>query len=196
MKKMSRHDTASMSHPPTNGPSAPATPASPDHAPMARPRSSGWKLAEMSARLPGTRSAAPAPCTARRDEHAGVRREPARRAGDREADETGEEAALAPVEIAERAAEQQQRAQRHEVSVEDPLQLADARVEVAPDRGQRHVDDRAVEERDAGAEHRRRDDPTGGRGPEPDRARLRRSVRCRAVVTGARDSAAGPGSRT
>ena len=48
-----------------NGPTAVATPANPDHAPMARPRSSRRNDAEMIARLPGTRSAAAAPCTAR-----------------------------------------------------------------------------------------------------------------------------------
>ena len=35
MRKMSRHDAAPISHPPMNGPSAPAIPPSPDQAPMA-----------------------------------------------------------------------------------------------------------------------------------------------------------------
>ena len=53
MKNTSRHDTESMSYPPRNGPAAVATPPSPDHAPIAAPRSSGWNDAEMIARLPG-----------------------------------------------------------------------------------------------------------------------------------------------
>ena len=37
----------------------------PDHVPIARPRSASLKVALMIARLPGTSSAAPIPCTAR-----------------------------------------------------------------------------------------------------------------------------------
>ncbi|OOO00831.1 MAG: hypothetical protein USCGTAYLOR_02972 [Chromatiales bacterium USCg_Taylor] len=40
-------------------------PLNPDQVPIARPRSFAGKDALMSARLPGTRSAAPTPCTAR-----------------------------------------------------------------------------------------------------------------------------------
>ncbi len=54
-----------MSHPPKNGPMAVATPPRPDQAPTARARSSGWNTADRIARLPGTSSAAPIPCTAR-----------------------------------------------------------------------------------------------------------------------------------
>lgn len=59
MRKMARHETASTSQPPTKGPRAVVTPASPDHAPMARARSSGRKLESIMARLPGV-SRAPA----------------------------------------------------------------------------------------------------------------------------------------
>ena len=65
MKKTSRQDTALISQPPRNGPMAVATPPSPDQAPMALARSSLANDAWMIARLPGTSSAAPAPCTAR-----------------------------------------------------------------------------------------------------------------------------------
>ncbi len=60
-----RHDTESMSHPPRKGPTAVATPPRPDHAPMARPRSSGWNDADTIARLLGTTSAAAMPWTQR-----------------------------------------------------------------------------------------------------------------------------------
>ena len=59
-----RQDT-STSRPPTSGPIAPATPPSPDHAPTARPRSSGRSVASMIARLPGVSSAAPTPWSSR-----------------------------------------------------------------------------------------------------------------------------------
>ena len=64
MRNTARH-VHSTSQPPTNGPIAPATPPSPDHAPMAAARSLPWNEAEISARLPGVSSAPPTPCSAR-----------------------------------------------------------------------------------------------------------------------------------
>ena len=57
MRNTSRQLTASINHPPKNGPIELATPARPDQAPIATPRSSGWNVAAMIARLPGTSSA-------------------------------------------------------------------------------------------------------------------------------------------
>ena len=65
MRKIHRHDAASTSQPPRNGPTAEATPLRPDQAPMARARSCGRKLASRMARLPGVSSAPPTPCTMR-----------------------------------------------------------------------------------------------------------------------------------
>ena len=65
MKNTSRQDTASISHPPRNGPIAVATPPRPDHAPMAAIRSSSANEACRMARLPGVSSAPPTPCRAR-----------------------------------------------------------------------------------------------------------------------------------
>ena len=65
MKKIRRHDTALISHPPINGPTAVARPPSPDQAPMALDRSSLTKEACRMARLPGVSSAAPMPWMAR-----------------------------------------------------------------------------------------------------------------------------------
>ena len=65
IRKIARQLTASISQPPTSGPTAAATPPSADQAPIARPRSSGWKLASMIARLPGVSRAPPMPCTTR-----------------------------------------------------------------------------------------------------------------------------------
>ncbi len=65
MTKISRQDTACTSHPPRNGPIAVATPPNPDHAPIARLRSSGTNDASRIAKLPGVNSAAPTPCNAR-----------------------------------------------------------------------------------------------------------------------------------
>lgn len=60
-----RHPGPSTSQPPRNGPTAAPMPPNPDHRPTARPRSSRWKEAWMSASEPGVRSAPPTPCNAR-----------------------------------------------------------------------------------------------------------------------------------
>ena len=60
-KKIQRQESASISQPPMNGPSAVDTPDSPAQAPIARPRSSGWKLAWSTDSDPGVSSAPPAP---------------------------------------------------------------------------------------------------------------------------------------
>ncbi len=64
MKKTQRHDRCSISQPPRTGPSAVVIAVAPDQVPMALPRSLSSKHALMSARLSGTRNAAPIPCTA------------------------------------------------------------------------------------------------------------------------------------
>ena len=64
-RNTSRQDQTSTSHPPTSGPIAPAIPPNPDHAPIARGRSSRVNDAEMIARLPGVSSAPPMPWSAR-----------------------------------------------------------------------------------------------------------------------------------
>ena len=65
MRKMSRQSPICTSQPPTKGPTAEATPVSPDHAPIARARSSSWKLACRIARLPGVSRAPPTPWATR-----------------------------------------------------------------------------------------------------------------------------------
>ena len=127
-----RHENVSISQPPTNGPTALEIPARPDQAPMARPRSSSWNAEPMIARLPGTRSAPAAPCTAR-DAASTVAsgRGRARDARHRERHEAGQEDTPAAEAVAERAAEQEQRRERDEIRVDRPLQARHVGVEVA-----------------------------------------------------------------
>ena len=160
MRKIQRHDAASTSQPPTKGPMAAATPDRPDHAPMARGRSSGLKLASRMARLAGVSSAPPIPWATRPSTSA-VSLGASAHATDasREQDDAGLEHALAPEQVAQRPAEQDQGRQRHEVAVEHPLQPGDAGVEVLADVGQGDVDHRRVQEGDARAQHRGRDHP-------------------------------------
>ncbi len=95
--------------------------------------------------------------------------QPAHHRGRRKRHESPEEDLLPSDEVTEAAAEQQQRREADEVPVEDPLEAARAGAEVVVYRRQRHVDDRAVEERDARSEHGGEQHPSGGRGPETDR---------------------------
>src|SRR3954470_19594817 len=64
-KKIARHDTYSVSAPPTAGPIASANADTPAHVPIARPRSCGGKVFEMIERVPGIMNAAPMPWIAR-----------------------------------------------------------------------------------------------------------------------------------
>ncbi len=65
LRKKAQRQEKLTSQPPSTGPIAVVMPLKPDHVPMARPLRVGSKEAEMRARLPGTRSAPPIPCTAR-----------------------------------------------------------------------------------------------------------------------------------
>ena len=68
------------------------------------------------------------------------------------ADDPDQEQAPRAEEVAERAADEQQRAERQQVGVDDPLLQREATAEVALDRRQRDVDDRRVDEDDHRAE--------------------------------------------
>ena len=64
-KNTARQLQCSISQPPKTGPAAAVIALDPDHVPIARPRSASSNVALMIARLPGTRNAAPTPCSAR-----------------------------------------------------------------------------------------------------------------------------------
>ena len=99
------------------------------------------------ARLLGSSSAAPMPWTrARGEQDLEARRERADQRGGGEQAGADDQQAAPAVMIAERAAEQEQRRQRQEVGVDDPLHLGGAGAVAGADRGQRDVEDRAVDE--------------------------------------------------
>ena len=104
-----------------------------------------------------------------RDQHGDAssprRRAPKRRAKTSDADDEHAPAADA---VAEPAADEDERAEDEEVGVRHPLQAGEIGAEPLLDRGQRDVDDRAVDEG-----HRRGDD--GGGEDERPRGRRRRS---------------------
>ena len=141
-----------------------ATPPSPDHAPIARPRSCGSNDACRMARLPGVSIAAATPCTTRAPTSiADGRRDGARQRGQREAAGAEHEHAPPAEPVTERAAEQDQPGERERVAVEDPLQAGERGVEVVGDPRQGEVDDGAVEHRHARAEHGGQQHPAGRR---------------------------------
>ena len=163
--KTQRHDTESMRYPPRKGPMAVAMPPSPDHAPMARPRSFGGERRRHDREAVGhdqrRRHALHAP---RRDQRAGVGRDRAQQRRERERNQPDLEDPATAVAVTERTTEHEERTEREQVPGEHPLQIAEVRVQVAGDRGQCRVHDRAVEEGDPRAEHRGGDDPATFRG--------------------------------
>ena len=117
-----------------------------------------------------------------RDEQPGARGHAAAGRRDGEPDDPDGEDALAAVAVAEGSPEEEEGGQRERVAGDDPLQRADAAVELAADGGERDADDGRIEKGDAGAEDGGGDHPApaaarerrAGRRPRPTRAPLRR----------------------
>ena len=105
-----------------------ATPATPDHSPiaMARSRASVNTFVRID-RVAGMISAAPMPITARAaiSDPTSVAKRGARRRQAEDHEPDGERA-LAAVAVAERAGGEQQAREHERVGVDDPLQVADA----------------------------------------------------------------------
>ena len=140
--------------------------------PIALPRSSGWKLAWISASEPGRQQRrARALQEPRADEELDVRRDPAQHRGDGEPQHAEQEDLLAAEAVTERPAEQHERGEREQIAVDRPLQTRDVGVEVGADVRQRDIDDGAVEERHAGREDRGEQDAPAGRRLQPQRFR-------------------------
>ena len=110
----------------------------------------------MSASALGVSSAPNAPCSARpatRNSMLGATAH-STETSPKPRDAEREHAPLAE-DVAERAADQDQRAERQQVGVRDPLLAGEAAAEVVADRGQRDVDRRRVEARDERSHDRR-----------------------------------------
>jgi hypothetical protein len=94
------------------------------------------------------------------DQQLGARRHRAEQRRGAEQCQSRREDAPPPEDVPERSPDEQQRAEREQVGLDDPLLLDESGVEIVRDRRQRDVDDRAVEEHDPRAEH-------GGRERDP-----------------------------
>ena len=131
MAKIQRHDAASTSQPPASGP---ITMAIPDHAvqePIAAPRSSGPKVEMITASALGVSSAPNTPCSARPATSTSIVGASAHSSetSPNPLDADREHAPLA-VEVGQRAGDQDQRPEREQVSVRDPLLAREAAAEV------------------------------------------------------------------
>ena len=123
-------------------------PAHAVHEPIAAPRSSGGKVATITASALGVSSAPKTPCSARPATSTSIVGASAHSDADHaEAGDAEREDPPLAVEVAERAADEDQRAEREQVGVRDPLLAGEAAAEVALDRRQRDVDHRRVEPR-------------------------------------------------
>ena len=99
---------------------------------------------------------------ARDDQLARGRGQAAANGREAEHGETREQHALAADAVARAAHRQQQGREDEAVGVHDPLELARGRVQLAHERGERHVDDRRVQvDREGGEEQRRQDEWLG-----------------------------------
>ena len=123
--------------PPMTGPSATPRPLTPDQMPSATPRCPSGNASESSVSVSGNTSAPPAPCTARAAIRVLVGCDGGRRGGGREDAQSDREHPPATEAVAQRGAGHQQDGERQRVRVDDPLEPAQARTEVDPDRAGR-----------------------------------------------------------
>ena len=169
---------ASTSHPPTKGPAArrnaheprPCTDRAPSILLADRRRKQGQAARHEQGGSDSLEGSG-------RDEGLGRRSNPTQGGRHRERTDADHEDATTPVLVAERASEEQEGGEGHEVGVEHPLQVGEIGVQVHGDRGERDVHDRAVEEGHPGAKDRRQEGPPRDRRPPA----LHNSERYRAI---------------
>jgi hypothetical protein len=135
IRKIHRHESVSVRMPPSSAPVAPPLASDALQMPSARARSRG--SVNVVVRMVSV---------AGDDQRLRPGREAAHQAGEREQGETGEEDPPSAVEIGRPAAEQQEAREGQRVGVDHPLQAGRAEAEVGAHRGQRHRDDRHVED--------------------------------------------------
>ena len=140
----------SRSHPPSVGPMTTPRPATADHMAMALARSAGTvKTLVKMERVAGMTAAAPIPITTRQAMSSPAEVDMAASAEPRAEDDQAAGQGPVPSDaVTEAAQREQQPGHGQGVGVDDPLQRAGRGVQVAHQRGQRHVDDGAVHHHD------------------------------------------------
>ncbi len=153
--KIQRHEALSTSCPPISGPSTVPMPLHAVHAPIARPRSSGGKVAAITASAAGVSTAPHTPWSARETTSSSiVGASGAEHRRDPEADHTELEHAARSEQVAERAAHQDQRCERDEVGVRRPLLAGEPTAEVLVNGRKGDVHDGRVDRHHRRAEDR------------------------------------------
>ena len=159
MKKIHSHDAYCTSRPPSGGPEHRADPAPRRPQPDRAAAVLGVGRPQQRQAVGGQHRAGNALQHAGGHQHLGVLGDAGQRRRDGEPGHAADEQRPAAVAVAERAGHDVQRGDGQRVGQHDPLLGGQAGVQVAADRGQRDVDDGAVDEG-----HRRADD---GRDQDP-----------------------------
>ena len=142
IRKIARHEATETSQPPASGPIRNEIPVQAVQVPIAAPRSSPSKVAVIVASAAGVSSAPAIPWSPRpRISVVPFRASAQSSEVTPNAPSAQQEDALAAEEIAERAADEDQRAEREQVGVDDPLLEHEPAAEIALDRGERDVHD-------------------------------------------------------
>ena len=153
---MMRQLETPISQPPSSGPTTVEMPLHAVHVPIAAPRSVPENVEVISAREAGVKSAPAIPCKPRKT--ISVFTFGATRAEHRCEAEPGdaepEDPRLAK-DVPERPAHEDQRAQREQIGVDDPLLGRKSAAQIVLNRRQSDVHDRSVDEDDRGAQDRR-----------------------------------------
>ena len=152
--KIQRHEAASISCPPTSGPTMVAMPDHANQEPTAGPRWAGGKAATITASALGASSAPKTPCATRPPTITSMLGASAH-TSDVAPNPTQPDREDPPLaeDVAQRPADEDQRRERQQVAVGDPLLAREPAAEILLDRRQRDVDDRRVE-----ADHERAHD--------------------------------------
>ena len=140
-----RHPNVSVSTPPTSGPTALPSPATPSTRPPASPALAAGSAANVMPSTAGHMIAPPTPIKARAASRTGQRRGDRRDGRERSEDPGAPEEQLAsPVQVAQPATGDDEHAEHEGVAVDHPLHGAEIRVEVALDVGERDAQRREV----------------------------------------------------
>ena len=162
-KKAQRQEAFSINHPPTTGPAAAVMDVKPDHVPIAPPRLLSGNEALMIDKLPGTRNAAPNPCTARAITNSLMF--PARAQATEATANTvtpNRNIRLRPNTSPKAPPVRINALSNKRVGFDNPLYIGHGSAKAILNCGQRNVYNRAVNESHAGAEYRRGKNPRFG----------------------------------
>ena len=144
-----------ISQPPSSGPITVEMPLHAVQVPIAAPRAAPENVPVIKASEAGVSSAPAMPCSPRKTiERVGVRRQRAEGGREPERRNADSEHAKSAEDVSERPAHEDQRAERQQIRVDDPLLRREPAAEIALNRWQGDVDHCRVDEDDGRAQDR------------------------------------------